>query len=150
MLWNVFLLVQCPIRDPDPKPWGWNSCLQRQPYSVYGTDGGLVVKSCLTLASQTHVVAHKAPLSSAHGIFQSRILEWVAISFSRGFSLSRDRTRLSCIVGGFFTNWGTRKAQLKAKSYPNQSGFMRNSNKILEKGPEISKWHFRHLFIIIT
>ena len=30
-LWNVFLPVQCPIRDHDPKPWDWNSCLQRQP-----------------------------------------------------------------------------------------------------------------------
>ena len=36
--------------------------------------------------------------SSVHGIFQARVLEWVAISFSRGFSRPRDRTRVSCIV----------------------------------------------------
>ena len=35
--------------------------------------------------------------SSVHGIFQARILEWVAISFSRGPSQPRDGTRVSCI-----------------------------------------------------
>ena len=37
------------------------------------------------------------PGSSVHGIFQARILEWVAISFSRGSSPPRDRTPVSCI-----------------------------------------------------
>ena len=41
--------------------------------------------------------------SSVHGILQVRILEWVAISFSRGSSRPRDRTCNSCIAGGFFT-----------------------------------------------
>ena len=41
----------------------------------------------------------------AHGILQARILEWVAISFSRGSSRPRARTRVSCIAGGFFTFW---------------------------------------------
>ena len=39
-----------------------------------------------------------------HGILQPRILEWVAILFSR------DRTQVSHIAGGFFTNWATREA----------------------------------------
>ena len=46
------------------------------------------------------------PGSSVHGIFQTRILEWVAISSSRGSSQSRDRARIacvSCITGRFFT-----------------------------------------------
>ena len=34
-----------------------------------------------------------------------RILEWVAYPFSRGSSWPRNRTRISCIAGGFFTNW---------------------------------------------
>ena len=46
-----------------------------------------------------------------HGIFQARILEWVAIPFSRGSSQPRDRTQVSCIAGGFFTSWATREAQ---------------------------------------
>ena len=41
--------------------------------------------------------------SSVHRILQARILEWGAISISRGPSQSRDQTRISCIAGGFFT-----------------------------------------------
>ena len=41
--------------------------------------------------------------SSVHEILQARILERVAISFSRGSSQPRDRTRVSCIAGEFFT-----------------------------------------------
>ena len=48
--------------------------------------------------------------SSIHGIFQARVLEWVAISFSRGSSWPRDWTRVSCIAGRCFTIWATRKA----------------------------------------
>ena len=43
------------------------------------------------------------PGSSVHGISQARILEWVAISFSRGSSQIRDQTHIFCIAGGFFT-----------------------------------------------
>ena len=46
------------------------------------------------------------PGSSVHGMFQARILEWGAISYSMGSSGTRDQTHVSyvsCIVGGFFT-----------------------------------------------
>ena len=43
------------------------------------------------------------PGSSVHGILQARILEWVAIPFSRGSSQPRDRTLVSYIAGRFFT-----------------------------------------------
>ena len=42
-------------------------------------------------------------------IFQARILDWVAFLFSRGSFQPRDRTQVSCIAGGFFTSWATRK-----------------------------------------
>ena len=42
--------------------------------------------------------------SSVHGISQARMLKWVAISFSRGFSRPGDRTPISCIAGRFFTS----------------------------------------------
>ena len=42
------------------------------------------------------------PGSSVHGILQARILEWVAMSSSRGFSQPRDRTQVSHIVDGLF------------------------------------------------
>ena len=52
--------------------------------------------------------ACQAPLSV--GILQARILEWVAIPFSRGSSQPRDRTQVSCIAGRFYTVWASRKA----------------------------------------
>ena len=42
--------------------------------------------------------------AAVHGIFQARVLEWVAISFSRGSSRPRDRTWVSHIVGRHFTH----------------------------------------------
>ena len=47
---------------------------------------------------------------SDHGIFQAKILEWFAISFSRGSSWPRDQTQVSCIAGRHFTIWATREA----------------------------------------
>ena len=47
--------------------------------------------------------------SSVHGILQARILEWVAISFSRASSWPRNRTRVSFTAGRFFTNWAMRE-----------------------------------------
>ena len=40
---------------------------------------------------------------TVHGILQARVLEWVAIPFSRGIS----PTQVSSIAGGFFTSWTT-------------------------------------------
>ena len=55
-----------------------------------------VAQSCLTLCDPMDY--------TVHGILQARILEWVAIPFSRGSSQSRDRTQVSGIAGGFFIN----------------------------------------------
>ena len=64
------------------------------------------VKSCLTLCDP---MGCSLPGSSIHGILQARVLEWVAISFSRGSSRPRDRTQVSHIVGRRFTIWATRE-----------------------------------------
>ena len=50
------------------------------------------------------------PGSSIHGILQARILECVAISFSRGTSWPRNWTQVRCIAGRCFTDWATREA----------------------------------------
>ena len=50
------------------------------------------------------------PGSSVHGILQARILEWIAMLFSRGSSWPRDWTQISCTAGRFFTVWATREA----------------------------------------
>ena len=58
--------------------------------------------------------------SSVHGILQARILEWVAIPFSRRSSWPRDPTWVSCIAGRFFTIWATRGARGHRESAANQ------------------------------
>ena len=63
----------------------------------------LVAQLCPTLCDPTDC---GSPGSSDHGILQARILEWVAISSSRGYSWPRDQAHVSCVscfAGGFFT-----------------------------------------------
>ena len=52
--------------------------------------------------------------SSVHGISQVRILELVAISFSRESSWPRGQTQVSHIAGRFFTGWATREASVNS------------------------------------
>ena len=76
----------------------WTSLLCRRRMWWFG--GGLVAQSCLALATPWTI---SSPGSSVHGIFQARILECIAISFSRGSSQPRDQTQVSyipCIGGG--------------------------------------------------
>ena len=70
---------------------GYNKCL----LFVVGV-GGSVTKSRLTLV--TPWTDCSPPVSSVHGIFQARILEWVDISFCRRSSWPRDRTQVTCIA----------------------------------------------------
>ena len=65
-----------------------------------------VSQSCLTLCNPMDC---SLPGFSIHGIFQARILEWVAISFSRRSFQPRDWTRVSRIVWRRFTVWATRE-----------------------------------------
>ena len=62
-------------------------------------------------SANSWTVAHQAPLSME--ILRARILEWVAVPWSRGFSQPRDQTQLSPVAGGFFTIWATREALFK-------------------------------------
>ena len=91
--------------------------------------------SVLSDSATPWTVAHQAPVSMGilQGIFptqgtnpglphcrqifyqlshqgSSRILEWVAYPFSRGFSQPRNGTGVSCIAGEFFTSWATKEA----------------------------------------
>ena len=62
------------------------------------------LQSCLTLCEP---MDYSPPGSSVHGILQTQILEWVAMSSSRGSSQPRDQTRISyvsCFAGRFFTH----------------------------------------------
>ena len=73
--------------------------------------GGLVANSCLTLEIPRDC---SPPGSSVRGILQARILEWVAISFSKGASPLRNWTRVSCTTGRLFPNWAMRASFLLA------------------------------------
>ena len=73
---------------------------------------------------------YSLPVSSVHGILQARILESVAVLFARGSSQPRDWTQVSCIAGGFFTNWATRKvvaAYNNTGLLPDNSGGQKSS-----------------------
>ena len=59
-----------------------------------------VAQSCPTLCNPMDC---SPPGSSVHGIFQARVLEWVAIAFSGGSSQPRDQTRVSHTAGRRFT-----------------------------------------------
>ena len=63
----------------------------------------LIAQLCVTLCDPRDC---SPPGSSIHEILQARTLEWVP--FSRGSTRPRDRTRVSCIAGWFFTVWATK------------------------------------------
>ena len=64
-----------------------------------------VAQSCPTLCDPVDY--------TVHGILQVRILEWVAYPFSGGTSRHRNWTGVSCIAGGFFTNWAIREGTVQ-------------------------------------
>ena len=71
-----------------------------------------VAQSCPTLCDPMDY--------TVHGILQARILEWVAFPFSRGSSQPRDGTQVSCIAGGFFTNWAIKEDHVSQNNHENQ------------------------------
>ena len=92
---KVFILLSFYIARSHTKP-GW----------VCVCVCVLVAQWCLTLCDPLDC---SPPGSSVHGILQAGILEWVAIPYSRRSSQPRNWTRVSCIVGRFFTIWDTRE-----------------------------------------
>ena len=89
-------------RTSDSAPWTplWTSlCLSVLPVKWGNVKWSEVSQSCPALCNPMDY--------TVRGIFQARILEWVAIPFSRGSSQPRDRTLVSLIAGRFFTSWAT-------------------------------------------
>ena len=102
-----------------PKDWTWVSHITGRFFTIWATRGApilymkvevkvLVTQSCLMLCDSMDC---SPPGSSVHGIFQAKILEWFAISFSRGSSWPRGRNWVSYTAGRFFTIWATREAR---------------------------------------
>ena len=73
------------------------------------------------------------PGSSVHGILQARILEWVAMFASRGFSQHRDRTCVSpiklALASGFFTTSATWRPLLSICTHPIGSVLLENRDQ---------------------
>ena len=88
-----------------------------------------VAQSCSTLCD---TMDYSLPGSSIQGIFQARILEWVAISFLRRSSQPRDWTCISCIVGRGFTIWATRDGSPSIVYYNSLASFSRKICKFVD------------------
>ena len=73
--------------------------------------------ACMLIAQLCNPMDYGLPGSAVQGILQARILEWVAISYSRGSSLPRDQTHICCIAGRFFTTEPPGKPDLTIKMY---------------------------------
>ena len=121
---NVNLVLRLPLEllaEANTKPPPWDIFLNPSiPWKVKM----LVVESYLTLYDSVDC----SPLgSSVHGIFQVRLLEWFAVSFSRRSFQSRDQTQVSCTAGRFFTDWATRKL------YTHRKNNMESKIKIIDK-----------------
>ena len=71
-----------------------------------------VAQLCATLCNTMDC---SLPGSSIHEIFQARVVERVAISFSRRSSPPRDRTQVYRIAGRHFTIWASREALMLSK-----------------------------------
>ena len=68
--------------------------------------------SPLVMSGSLWPIGYSLPDSSIHGIFQARVLEWVAFPFSSRSSQPRDWTQVSHIVGRCFTVWATGDAYM--------------------------------------
>ena len=82
----------------------------RRPYTKYESES---VSCSVAPVQLCDPIDCSLPGSSVHGILRARILEEVAIPFSRQSSQPGDQTQVSCIVGRFFTVWATREAPYK-------------------------------------
>ena len=102
-------ITECPVAKActhsDP---GWAGLLVicSQSYTIAFSESG----SCSVVSDFGTPRTVSPPVSSVHGLLQARILECVAIPFSRGSSRPRDPNQVSCFAGRFFTVWATREA----------------------------------------
>ena len=96
----------------------------------------LVAQSCPILCDPMDC---NLPDSSVHGILQARILEWVAISYSRESSWPRNRTHISCIVGRLFIIWATNWLLVKDKPW--------SLNNVLVSSEKVSSFKSEFTFL---
>ena len=111
------------------------------PWDSLGKNTGVVclfLLQCMKVKSESEVtqlcptlsdpVDWRLPGSSIHGIFQARVLEWGAISFSRGSSWPRDRIPVSRIRSRCFTVWATKEVLVQGRKRKNYCSIAMSSN----------------------
>ena len=101
------MLLNCCVGEDS-----WESPLdskELKPINPKGHEKVLESEITQTYPTLCDPIDCSSPGSSIHGIFQAIVLEWVAISFSRGSSRSRDQTQVSRIVDRHFTIWNTKE-----------------------------------------
>ena len=103
-----------------------------------------VAQSCPTLCDP---MDYSLPGSSVHGIFQARVLKWVAISFSRGSSGPRDQTWVSCIVGRVFTVSAIEKSLAPTLLHPSFKGRTNRKPMALVKRAVLTCHHYQTSFL---
>ena len=95
--------------SPGSTQWGQHFVLP----TVNSSSGSI---SCSVISDFCDPMDFSLTASSVHGILQMRILEWVAIPFSRISSWPGDQTQVSCLGGRFFIFWTIREAYTQNSS----------------------------------
>ena len=91
LTFEIFLNLWCPL--------SFSNFLHSHPPCL---NGCLLLSSVAQLCPTLCRLVYTQPSSPVDGIYQARILKWVATSFSKGSSWPRNQTLVSCIAGGFF------------------------------------------------
>ena len=114
-----------------PKTWTGVSCIASRFFTSWATREAhkdinkcvlmLVTQSFLTLCDPMDC---SPPGFSLHRFLQSKVLEWVAIPFSRGSSQPQDWTQISCIASRFFAVWASREIIYKIRVTDVDNKFM--------------------------
>ena len=105
-----------------PRNWTRVSCIAGRFFTVWATKEALNIymksesENCSVVSDSSlpHGLYSGVYYTdyTVHGILQVKILEWVAVPFSRGSSQPRDRTQVFLIAGTFFTSLATKEAQI--------------------------------------
>ena len=80
------------------------------------------------------------PDFSIHEIFQAKVLDWIATSFSRGSFQHRNWTWVSCIPGRFFTSWASRETLGNIKQDLNKGGTVVKNLPAMQESQEMQVW----------
>ena len=112
-------LAKPPKYIPTAKWISWSiftkhNVLQERKWTIYSYPN--IQMTLTNMLNKTNKVSHSVVSgSSVHGILQAKILEWVAIPFSRGSFQPRDQIWVSCTTGRFLNIWATRETQAKTR-----------------------------------